>query len=160
MKQITWGGPLFITKRKFIHFLMIVFLLVPTIACTQVMNPLDKQTKVLPVLPNSLWPNKNNVDDKTELNLPYGTIVITQKPISCNNTSVIKNYIQNSSGMIPVTFGTSLNSMGGIKSLIQIYANLINKQFAIVEHFTTKKSCILTQGHNFEIIMPEQMVLK
>ena len=43
--------------------------------------------------------------------------------------------------------------MGAITSLIQVYANPTNKQFAIVEHFAAQKSCILVQGYNFDILM-------
>ena len=58
--------------------------------------------------------------------------------------------------MAPVTFGTTLNEMGAITSLIQVYANPMNKRFAVVEHFATQKSCILTHGNGFEIILPPQ----
>ena len=81
------------------------------------------------------------------------TFVMMQKPIACNDTPVVKNHIQTNGGMKPVTLGTNLNSMGAITSLIQVYANPTNKQFAIVEHFAAQKSCILVQGYNFDILM-------
>ena len=89
---------------------------------------------------------------------PYGTIVMMQKPVSCNDTPIVENYIENTGGMTPITFGTTLNEMGGVMSLIQMYANPINKQFAVVEHFATQKSCIITHGSDFDIILPAQKV--
>ena len=53
-------------------------------------------------------------------------------------------------------FGTNLNEMGAIVSLIQLYANPVNKRFAVIEHFATQKSCILTHGSGFDIILPPQ----
>ena len=148
-----------IIKRKFILFLAAVFLLIPTAACTQVITSPDEQAE-------PLWPEQDTgVKEKVtpsikpELSFnnqgpPYGTIVMTQKPVSCNDTPVVKKYIQNTGGMMVVTFGTTLNEMGAITSLIQVYANPINNRFAIVEHFAHQKSCILTHGNDFEIILP------
>ena len=145
----------FITKRKFILFLAAVFLLVPTVACAQVITSLDEQAE-------PLWPEQEIITPSIKPNPfaqqnqepPYGTIVMIQKPVSCNDTPVVKKYIQNTGGMTPVTLGTTLNEMGGITSLIQVYANPMNKRFAIIEHFATQKSCILTHGNDFEIILP------
>ena len=58
--------------------------------------------------------------------------------------------------MIPITMGVDKNQMGGISSLVQVYANPITENFAIVEHFAIKKSCIIFQGHNFDIVLPER----
>jgi hypothetical protein len=87
---------------------------------------------------------------------PYGTIFMLQKPIACNDTPLIKNYIQDTNGMIPITMGLSKNPMGGILSLVQVYANPDTEKFAVVEHFAIEKSCILFQGHDFDIILPER----
>ena len=146
MKQINWVSQ-FLTKRKFIPFLTVIFLLVPTIACA------EKGTEKVP-----MWPENNETETEVEPSIvdegpPYGTILMVQKPITCNNTIVLENYIENMSGMMPITFGTSINQMGAITSLIQVYANPVNNQFAVVEHFATRKSCILTQGHNFEMLV-------
>ena len=145
MKQINWVSQ-FLTKRKFIPFLTVIFLLVPAIACAQ-------ETEKVP-----MWPENNKTETEVEPSIvdegpPYGTILMMQKPITCNNTVVLENYIENMSGMMPITFGTSINQMGAITSLIQVYANPVNNQFAVVEHFATRKSCILTQGHNFEMLV-------
>ena len=77
-----------------------------------------------------------------------------QKPIACNDTDVITNFIQNMGGMNPVTIGTDVNPMGAITSIVQVYANPVNKRFAIVEHFASQKSCIIVQGQDFDIIIP------
>ena len=88
--------------------------------------------------------------------LPYGSIFMLNKSVACNDTPVIKNYIQNINGMIPVTMGTNRNRMGAIQTIVQLYANPITEKFAIVEHFAIAKSCILFQGHDFDIILPKQ----
>ena len=142
-------------KGKFVLFLTAVFLLVPTAACAQVITSPDEQAE-------PFWPEQEQVTPSTQPNPianqnqepPYGTVVTIQKPVRCNDTPVVKNYVQNTGGMAPVTFGTTLNEMGAITSLIQVYANPMNKRFAIIEHFATQKSCILTHGNDFEIILP------
>jgi len=163
MRLMEWVSR-FLTKRKFIFFLVTVCLFIPTVACAQVIESPDEQVEA-PA--ESLWPERNEVVPPITPNpfanknqeAPYGTVLMTQKTISCNNTPVIENYIQNMGGMAPVTFGTNLNQMGAITSLIQMYANPMNKRFAVVEHFATQKSCILTQGHNFEMLVPAPPVV-
>ena len=151
-------------KGKFVLFLTAVFLLVPTAACAQVITSPDEQAETEP---EPFWPEQNKITPPTVQNLqnllnnqnqkpPYGTVVTIQKPVNCNDTPVVKKYVQTTGGMAPVTFGTNLNHMGAITSLIQLYANPINNQFAVVEHFATQKSCILTHGNGFEIILPPQ----
>jgi hypothetical protein len=154
MRQIIGVGQSII-KGKFILFLTAVFLLVPTAGCAQVIASPDEQAE-------PLWPEQETITPAIEPNSfvnqnqgpSYGTIVMTQKPVSCNDTLIVKNHIQNTGGMAPVTFGLNLNEMGAITSLIQVYANPINKRFAIIEHFAHQKSCILTHGSDFEIILP------
>ena len=156
MRQMIWAAQSKI-KGKFILFLSAIFLLVPTAACAQVITSPDEQAE-------PFWPEQEQVTPSTQPNPianqnqepPYGTVVMMQKSVKCNDTSVIKNYIQNTGGMTPVTLGTTLNEMGGITSLIQVYANPMNKRFAIIEHFAMQKSCILTHGNSFEIIVPPQ----
>ena len=87
---------------------------------------------------------------------PYGTIFMLQKPVACNDTPVLMNYIRSMNQMIPITMGVDKNQMGGISSLVQVYANPITENFAIVELFAIKKSCIIFQGHNFDIVLPER----
>ena len=53
MKQINWVSQ-FLTKRKFIPFLTVIFLLIPTIVYAQVIEPSGEQTEAVP-----LWPDKN-----------------------------------------------------------------------------------------------------
>ena len=66
------------------------------------------------------------------------------------------NYIKEMNQMVPITMGTNRNGMGAIASLIQIYANPMTENFAVVEHFAIQKSCIVFQGHDFDIILPER----
>jgi len=87
---------------------------------------------------------------------PYGTVFMLNKPIACNDTPVIKNFIENINGMMPITIGTDKNQMGVITSLVQLYANPITDTFVVVEHFAIAKSCIIFQGDNFDIILPER----
>ena len=87
---------------------------------------------------------------------PYGTIFMLQKPVACNDTAVLMNYIRGMNQMVPITMGTDKNPMGGISSLVQLYANPITEKFAIVEHFAILKSCIIFQGDDFNIILPER----
>ena len=87
---------------------------------------------------------------------PYGTVFMLNKPIACNDTPVIKNFIENINGMVPITIGTDINQMGVITSLVQLYANPITDTFVVVEHFAIAKSCIIFQGDNFDIILPER----
>ena len=151
-----------IIRKKVLLLLTAIFLLSPIIACAQVIQPpgeegqttpnIEKEDKTIIDLfgtpaPSSRLPTENP---------PYGTIVMLQKPIACNDTDVVLNFIQNMGGMKPITFGMDLNEMGAITSLIQVYANPVNNQFAILEHFAAQKSCILVQGHNFDIILPEK----
>ena len=160
MRQIVWAVQSFLTKTL---LWTTIFLIIPTIACSQVITPPGEEDKKVPSI-------EKDDKDKTLLDLfgtkmpkppmnegpPYGTIVMLQKPIACNDTDVVLNFIQNMGGMKPVTFGMDLNEMGAITSLIQVYANPTNKQFAILEHFAAQKSCILVQGHGFDIILPEK----
>ena len=167
MRQMEWVSQ-FLTKRKFILFLAAVFLLIPTVAYAQTIEPPGGQTEPEP---EPFWPEQNEITPPLVQNLqnllnkqtqnqkpPYGTVVTIQKPVSCNDTPIVKNYIQTTGGMAPVTFGLNLNSMGAITSLIQVYANPLNKRFAVIEHFATQKSCILTHGNGFEIVLPPQEV--
>ena len=159
MRQIIQAAQSII-KGNFIFFLITVCLFIPSIVCAQVIESPGEQAETVP-----LWPEKKEATQATPTidvtppinenqGPPYGTIVVIQKSVNCNNTPVIKNYIQNTGGMAPVTFGTNKNEMGAITSLIQVYANPLNKRFVIIEHFATQKSCILTHGNDFEIILP------
>ena len=116
---------------------------------TEEVVPNEPTEKVVTVVPKVAPPRPQTV-------MPYGTIFMLKKPITCNDTPVIKNFIENINGMIPITIGTDKNQMGVITSLVQLYANPITDTFAIVEHFTIKKSCIIFQGHDFDIILPER----
>ena len=123
----------------------------PSFAISQNLIPKqeNKNTTTEDVVPKTEPP-------KTTGPLPYGAMFMLKKPIACNDTPILLNYIQGMNQMVPVTMGTDRNPMGGITSLVQIYANPVTENFAIVEHFAIKKSCIIFQGHNFDIVLPER----
>ena len=120
----------------------------------------DVVPKVAPPQPPSSPPAEEVVPKVTPPRapgaLPYGSIFMLNKSVACNDTPVIKNYIQNMNGMVPVTMGIDKNPMGVITSLVQLYANPITDTFVVVEHFAIAKSCIIFQGDNFDIILPER----
>ena len=83
-------------------------------------------------------------------------LLLIKRMVSNAVGSLELNFIENINGMIPITIGTDKNPMGGIGSLVQVYANPITEKFAIVEHFAISKSCIIFQGDDFDIILPER----
>ena len=116
---------------------------------TEKVVPNEPTEKVMPVVPKVAPPRIAGA-------IPYGTIFVLKKPVTCNDTPVIKNFIENMNGMVPITIGVDKNSMGAITSLVQLYTNPITDTFAVVEHFAIKKSCIIFQGHDFDIILPKR----
>ena len=142
MKQIAKAIRYFTDKLKSYIVVGLVVVLIPSFAVSQNLAP----EKVVPTveLPKAFEQP------------PYGTIFMLQKPVACNDTPMVKNYIQSIGGMVPVTMGTDKNPMGGISSLVQLYANPITEKFVIVEHFAISKSCIIFQGDDFDIILPKR----
>ena len=163
MKQITKAVQLFGDNIKSYIIVGLIVVLVPSFALgqnflqpqengnepTEKVVPNEPTEKVVPVVPKVTLPRVAGA-------IPYGTIFVLKKPITCNDTPVIKNFIENMNGMIPITIGVDKNPMGVITSLIQLYTNPITDTFAVVEHFAIKKSCIIFQGHDFDIILPER----
>jgi hypothetical protein len=121
--------------------------LVPSFATSQNLIPNQKTDEK--IVPNVSPPDTS---DKP----PYGTIFMLNKPVACNDTPILMNYIKGINEMIPLTMGTSLNPMGAILSLVQVYANPVSENFVVVEHFAIQKSCIIFQGHDFKIILPDR----
>ena len=121
--------------------------LVPSLAMSQ--NLIPNQENNEKMVPNVSPPG---TADKP----PYGTIFMLNKPVACNDTPVLMNYLKGINGMVPLTMGTSKNPMGAILSLVQVYANAVTEKFAVVEHFAIQKSCIIFQGHDFDIILPDR----
>ena len=181
MKQITKVGRSFIDNIKSYIIMGLIVVLVPSFALgqnffqpqengnkpTEKVVPNEPTEKVVPnepvekVVPNEPAEKVVPVVPKVTLPrvagaIPYGTIFVLKKPITCNDTPVIKNFIENMNGMIPITIGVDKNPMGVITSLIQLYTNPTTYTFAVVEHFAIKKSCIIFQGHDFDIILPER----
>ena len=121
--------------------------LIPSFAISQNLIPNQKTDEKM--VPNVAPPGTS---DKP----PYGTIFMLNKPVACNDTPVLMNYLKGINGMVPLTMGTSKNPMGAILSLVQVYANAVTEKFAVVEHFAIQKSCIIFQGHDFDIILPDR----
>ena len=147
MKQIARAIRLFTDKLKSYIVVGLIVVLVPSFAFGQDFPQKPDNEEVVP---------KVVIPPRAPGGLPYGSIFMLNKSVACNDTPVIKNYIQNINGMVPVTMGTNKNQMGAIQSLLQLYANPVTDKFAIVEHFAVEKSCILYQGHDFDIILPER----
>ena len=83
---------------------------------------------------------------------PYGQVFQMMKPMECNDTKVIKNYIKGSSNQDPLAYGLNYNYMGWPNLLTTIYLNPQMQTFTIVEHTSTGLSCILGQGVSFQIL--------
>jgi len=148
MKQIVRAVQLFTDKLKSYIIVGLIMVLVPSFAMSQNLIP-NQENGTEKIVPNVSPPGTS---DKP----PYGTIFMLNKPVACNDTPILMNYIKGINGMIPLTMGTSLNPMGAILSLVQVYANPVSENFAVVEHFAVQKSCIIFQGHDFKIILPDR----
>ena len=154
MKQIARDIRYFTDKIKSYIAVGLIVVLVPSFTVAENLFP-KKETGNIPtektekVVPETKLP-------ETAGPQPYGTIFVLQKPVACNDTAVLMNYIKEMNQMVPITMGTNRNGMGAIASLIQIYANPMTENFAVVEHFAIQKSCIVFQGHDFDIILPER----
>ena len=154
MKQIVRAIQLFTDKLKSYIAVGLIVVLVPSFTVAENLFP-KKETENIPtektekVVPETKLP-------QTAGPPPYGTIFVLQKPVACNDTPILMNYIVEMNQMVPITMGTNRNGMGAIASLIQIYANPMTENFAIVEHFAIQKSCIVFQGHDFDIILPDR----
>ena len=83
---------------------------------------------------------------------PYGQVFQMMKPMECNDTKVIKDYIKGSSNQDPLAYGLNYNYMGWPNLLTTIYLNPQMQTFTIVEHTSTGLSCIIGQGVSFQIL--------
>ena len=147
MKQIVRAIRYFTDKLKSYIVMGLFLVLVPSFAMSQNLIPNQKTDEK--IVPNVSPPGTS---DKP----PYGTIFMLNKPVACNDTPVLMNYLKGINGMVHLTMGTSKNPMGAILSLVQVYANPVSEKFAVVEHFAIQKSCIIFQGHDFKIILPDR----
>ena len=154
MKQIVRAIRYFTDKIKSYIVVGLIVVLVPSFAVGENLFP-KKETENTPTTPTENVVPKMQ-PPQTGGPPPYGTIFMLNKPVACNDTPVLMNYITDMNQMIPITMGRSVNPMGAILSLVQIYGNPVTERFAIVEHFAIKKSCIIFQGHDFDIILPER----
>ena len=154
MKQIAKATLSFTDKLKSYIVVGLILVFVPSFTVAENLFP-KKETENIPtentekVLPKTEPP-------KTSGPPPYGTIFMLNKPVACNDTPVVRSYIEEMNQMEPISIGTDKNPMGGITSLVQIYASPITRNFAIVEHFAVQKSCIIFQGHDFDIVLPDR----
>ena len=146
MKQIARATLSFTDKLKSYIVAVLILVLVPSFAISQNVVPKENTEKVVP----------KTEPPKTSGPPAYGTIFMVNKPVACNDTPVVRSYIEEMNQMEPISIGTDKNPMGGITSLVQIYASPITRNFAIVEHFAVQKSCIIFQGHDFDIVLPER----
>ena len=147
MKQIVRAIRYFTDKLKSYIVMGLFVILVPSFAMSQNLIPNQKTDEK--IVPNVSPPGTS---DKP----PYGTIFMLNKPVACNDTPVLMNNIKGTNQMIPITMGRSVNPMGAILSLVQVYANPDSEKFVVVEHFAIQKSCIIFPGHNFDIILPDR----
>ena len=133
MKQIAKATLSFTDKLKSYIVVGLILVFVPSFTVAENLFP-KKETENIPtektekVVPETKLP-------QTAGPPPYGTIFVLQKPVACNDTPVLMNYIKEMNQMVPITMGTNRNGMGAIASLIQIYANPMTENFAVVEHF-------------------------
>jgi len=90
----------------------------------------------------------------------YGQIFQMMKPMMCNDTPVVENYIHNRYGEIELAYGLNYNQMGAQSMLTVLYINQVSGTFSIVEHSPAGLSCILGQGVTFEILDKDFMLGK
>ena len=154
MKQIAKVIQLFTDKLKSYIVVGLIVVLIPSFAVGENLFP-KKETENIPTVPTENVVPKMQ-PPQTSGPPPYGTIFMLNKPVACNDTPVLMNYIKDMNQMVPLTMGTSVNPMGAILSLVQVYANPVTEKFAVVEHFAIEKSCIIFQGHDFDIILPDR----
>ena len=82
-------------------------------------------------------------------NRAHGQIFTAHKPMQCNDTDVVKNYLKNSFGQVPFTWGLNYNPMGAAVMLTTIYVNPVSLSFSVVEHSVQEVSCIVNTGQAF-----------
>jgi hypothetical protein len=82
------------------------------------------------------------------------------KPMSCNDTKVIKDYIKGSANEDPLAYGINYNYMGFPNLLTTLYINPQMQTFSIVEHTSNGLSCILGQGVAFQVLDESLLVPK
>ena len=91
---------------------------------------------------------------------PYGQVFQMMKPMSCNDTKVIKEFIKGNGNEDPLAFGLNYNYMGYPNLLTTIYVNPQMQTFSIVEHTANGLSCILGQGIAFQVLDESLLVPK
>lgn len=87
----------------------------------------------------------------------FGQVYQMMKPMTCNDTEVVENYILHKFGEKPFTYGLNYNIMGAANILTVVYVNPQSRSFSIVEHGAMGQSCILGQGLSYEYLDEELM---
>ena len=90
----------------------------------------------------------------------YGQIFQMMKPMMCNDTAVVENYIHNRFGEKELAYGLNFNQMGMQSMLTVFYLNPTSRTFSIVEHSAGGLSCILGQGVTFDVLDEDLMLGK
>ena len=80
---------------------------------------------------------------------PHGQIFTAHKPMQCNDTDVVENYVKNKFGQVPFTWRLNYNPMGSPNLITIIYINPMTRSFSVVEHNVHKVSCIVNTGESF-----------
>ena len=80
---------------------------------------------------------------------PHGTVFQMNKRLTCNDTDVVENAMENVYKEIPITMGLVRNQMGVATMATIVYVNPKTRAYSIVEHSISGISCILTSGYEF-----------
>jgi hypothetical protein len=83
---------------------------------------------------------------------PYGAIFQLSKPVTCNDTAIVEQFITKIYKEIPITIGVARNQMAVITTIFMVYVNPRTRAFSFVEHTATGISCILAEGTELELM--------
>ena len=89
-------------------------------------------------------------------NRPKGQIFQLAKPVICNDSPVVRNWLTNIMKFIPIAMGKSKNQMGEIDAVMSTYVNPRDGSFVVIEAFPNRTSCILFQGVELMIDLPTE----
>jgi hypothetical protein len=81
-----------------------------------------------------------------EEKIPYGQMRQMAKPLVCNDSSVVTDWIKDSLNFVPFVQGLGRNQMNAISSVLSMYINPRNGDFIIIESSASRYSCILFKG--------------
>ena len=81
-----------------------------------------------------------------EEKIPYGQMRQMAKPLVCNDSPVVRNWIKDSLNLVPFAMGLAKNQMDAISSVLNMYVSPIDGRFIIIESAASGYSCILFKG--------------